>query len=56
MSGIGNGCSSGIQSLNDKLFVYMGRKCPSSWKELKTNVTKNIKTCAKLSTDLLNSS
>ncbi|MBF5051298.1 hypothetical protein CLAVI_000939 [Candidatus Clavichlamydia salmonicola] len=56
MSGIGNGFSSGIQLLNDKLFVHTGRSCPSSWKELKDNVSKNAKTCAKICTAFLDSS
>ncbi|MBF5051349.1 hypothetical protein CLAVI_000992 [Candidatus Clavichlamydia salmonicola] len=56
MTGLGNGFSSGIQSLNDKLFLHTGRRCPSSWKELKTNVSKNVTTCAKMCSAFLDSS
>ncbi|MBF5051388.1 hypothetical protein CLAVI_001032 [Candidatus Clavichlamydia salmonicola] len=56
MAGIGNGFSSGIQSLNENFFVHTGRSCPTSWKELKDNLSKNMKTCAKVCTAFLDSS
>ncbi|MBF5051367.1 hypothetical protein CLAVI_001010 [Candidatus Clavichlamydia salmonicola] len=56
MSGIGDGFSSGIQSLNNNILVYAGRRCPSSWRELKDNVTNNVRTCAKLCSAFLDSS
>ncbi|MBF5051304.1 hypothetical protein CLAVI_000945 [Candidatus Clavichlamydia salmonicola] len=46
MTRVGSGFSSGIQFLNENLFVHTGRSCPSSWSELKANVSNNIKTCA----------
>ncbi|MBF5051319.1 hypothetical protein CLAVI_000960 [Candidatus Clavichlamydia salmonicola] len=54
--GIGNGCSSGLESFNNKVLVYTGRRCPSSWGEVKTNISKNVRTCAKLCTAFLDSS
>ncbi|WP_194844598.1 hypothetical protein, partial [Candidatus Clavichlamydia salmonicola] len=33
-----------------------GRSCPTSWKELKDNLSKNMKTCAKVCTAFLDSS
>ncbi|MBF5051301.1 hypothetical protein CLAVI_000942 [Candidatus Clavichlamydia salmonicola] len=56
MSGIGSGFSSGIQYLNSNFFVHTGRKCPSSWTELKDNISKNMQTCAKICTAFLDSS
>ncbi|MBF5051385.1 hypothetical protein CLAVI_001029 [Candidatus Clavichlamydia salmonicola] len=56
MSGIGNGFSSGIQSFNDHFLVYTGRQCPTSWVELKANISRNMKTCAKACTAFLDSS
>ncbi|MBF5051396.1 hypothetical protein CLAVI_001041, partial [Candidatus Clavichlamydia salmonicola] len=56
MSGIGNGFSSGVQFLNENFFVHTGRKFPSSFTELKDNVSKNVGTCAKICTAFLDSS
>ncbi|MBF5051305.1 hypothetical protein CLAVI_000946 [Candidatus Clavichlamydia salmonicola] len=56
MSGISDGFSAGIESLNNNVLVYTARKCPTSWSELKTNVSKNIRACAKASTAFLSSS
>ncbi|MBF5050972.1 hypothetical protein CLAVI_000595 [Candidatus Clavichlamydia salmonicola] len=56
MSVISNGLSSGIQSLNNNVFVHTGRQCPTSWSELKSNISRNISTCAKACTAFLDSS
>ncbi|MBF5051302.1 hypothetical protein CLAVI_000943 [Candidatus Clavichlamydia salmonicola] len=56
MPGIGNGLSSGIQSLNNNVLVHIGRQCPSSWTDLKANISRNMKTCAKVCTAFLDSS
>ncbi|MBF5051348.1 hypothetical protein CLAVI_000991 [Candidatus Clavichlamydia salmonicola] len=47
MSGIGDGFSSWIQSLNNNVFIYAGRRCPSTWREITANVSNNAKNCAK---------
>ncbi|MBF5051398.1 hypothetical protein CLAVI_001043 [Candidatus Clavichlamydia salmonicola] len=56
MKGIGQGFSSGIETFNNNVLVHIGRQCPTSWTELKANVSRNVKTCAKACTVFLDSS
>ncbi|WP_194844565.1 hypothetical protein, partial [Candidatus Clavichlamydia salmonicola] len=48
--------SLGVEYVNSNFLSYTGRRCPSSFSELRTNISKNIRTCAKACSVFLDSS
>ncbi|MBF5051361.1 hypothetical protein CLAVI_001004 [Candidatus Clavichlamydia salmonicola] len=56
MGAVGNGFASGIEYLNKNFFSCAGRRCPSSLREFRANVSQNVKTCAKICTVFMDSS
>ncbi|MBF5051346.1 hypothetical protein CLAVI_000989 [Candidatus Clavichlamydia salmonicola] len=54
--GISNGVTSGIEYFNRHVLDYTGRRFPSSMSELRANISRNIKTCAKTCTVFMDSS
>ncbi|MBF5051318.1 hypothetical protein CLAVI_000959 [Candidatus Clavichlamydia salmonicola] len=56
MGKIGEVVFSSVDYLNSRLFAYVGRQLPLSMVELKSNVSNNVSTCAKICSLFLDSS
>ncbi|WP_194844544.1 hypothetical protein [Candidatus Clavichlamydia salmonicola] len=56
MTRIGNGFIAGLEYVNRNILDYTGRCFPSSLSDIRSNLSKNIRTCAKVGVVFMNSS